>query len=766
MSLIPQLTDAGRGLLISALSGSPLNFTKIKIGNGTAPDSPSAGDFWYDTENEILYEYKETWSTSGRSITVGETAPEEPSENDLWYNTTNNTLYYFGEGWATESANITCSTTPPPEAENGDRWYDTANEILYAFGNKWNEEADVVISCAQDAPESPSAGDYWYDQANTQLKVCAALWGVKEGVNLTIADTAPEAAAEGDYWYDSTNNVLMKHNGTEWAADAQVFTYAGAAPEAPTLGDWWYDTTTDSLKEYALGWQDDDHPFTYGNVAPEVPNQGDWWYDTSLHVYGTGWVPDNTTVFTYGSAAPTTPEAGEWWFDTAASILKVYGMLWLNDTEDNFTYSGTAPARAYDGDLWYDTEAAELKEFSTGWMQNEEKPFTYDPVAPLEPNAGDWWYSTAEDVLYEYTGTQWNQNYSTITCSVSQPATQDALVDLVNPMVTIPIESIERGSNYVSLAGSFNNSEVVAGFNWAETGVFAEDADGNELLYAYCHAGELDEFIPANDCGKTIEVSLTILVMVGDAEEVTATIGEGSVYATKKSLEEHKRDFTNPHGVNAEQIGLGNVENVAPADMAITYTISDKLEEPAPGEKMATFMGKVKRAINNLILHLKAENPHSITPKKIKAAEETHQHSTNDITEGILGASRGGTGCASMSALAEQLGSYFGAPVFGVYSGNGGTKRLISLDFTPSAVFLCNGRGMVGDDVDGVCGGLAVGTYGLRTRSCTSSAHETTWSNTHTALLITTNGFYVNYNSSNKIATNKSGETYRYIAFR
>ena len=73
---------------------------------------------------------------------------------------------------------------------------------------------------------------------------------------------------------------------------------------------------------------------------------------------------------------------------------------------------------------------------------------------------------------------------------------------------------------------------------------------------------------------------------------------------------------------------------------------------------------------------------------------------------------------------------------------------------------------MVGDDVDGVCGGLAVGTYGLRTRSCTSSAHETTWSNTHTALLITTNGFYVNYSSSNKIATNKSGETYRYIAFR
>ena len=54
MSLIPQLTDAGRGLLIAALSGSPLNFSKIKIGNGAAPDEPQSGDYWYDTDNLVL----------------------------------------------------------------------------------------------------------------------------------------------------------------------------------------------------------------------------------------------------------------------------------------------------------------------------------------------------------------------------------------------------------------------------------------------------------------------------------------------------------------------------------------------------------------------------------------------------------------------------------------------------------------------------------------------------------------------------------------
>ncbi|MBR4665240.1 MAG: hypothetical protein IKO93_15345, partial [Lentisphaeria bacterium] len=34
----------------------------------------------------------------------------------------------------------------------------------------------------------------------------------------------------------------------------------------------------------------------------------------------------------------------------------------------------------------------------------------------------------------------------------------------------------------------------------------------------------------------------------------------------------HLEDYTNPHRVTAEQIGLGNVENVAVDDMRPTYT--------------------------------------------------------------------------------------------------------------------------------------------------------------------------------------------------
>lgn len=767
MSLIPQLTDGGRGILIAALSGSPLNFTKLKIGNGAAPEEPESGDYWYDTANRLLFRYSKRWDKSSRHITVGATAPETPADEDLWYDTENAVLNYYGDGWIVSQTTITCSSTTPSDPEAGDYWYDTANEILYTYGNKWNAETDSTISTAAEPPESPQDGYYWYDQANTQLKVYAPLWGKKKGVTLTCADKESASQNDGDYWYDTENAVLKVYSSAKsaWAVSQQAFAYGTAAPEKPSLGAWWYDTNKSTLMEYTLGWTNDTaHTFNYGKTPPATPAIGDWWYDTSLHVYGIGWVADTQKNFTYGSGSSNNPHKGYWWFDSANSSLYEYDALFQRDTGDTFTYSATEPSRAYDDDLWYDTTAGELKVYVTGWQQDAERNYSYSQSPPVSPTAGDWWYDTEQQQLFEYNGAQWTVSTTTITCSTSPPATQDTLTDLVNPLITIEINEITKGTNYVSLTGVFDNSGVTASFNWAETGVFAEDIDGNEVLYAYCHTGEQYETVPANNTGKTVRTTLTVLVIVGDAEDVSASIGEGAIYATKEQLESHKRDFSNPHGVNAEQIGLGNVENVSPSEMTIEYKIAAKLEEPESGDKMWVVLSKVKKAINNLILHLKARNPHGITAAKINAASATHKHATTDITSGILPATRGGTGVASINELASLLGANFKVPVFGSYTGDGSTKRTISLEFTPSAVLVVDSRGrMTVDNV--VYGGLCVGTKGVRTPSSTAVSHDTTWSNSHTALMIGTNCFYANeYNTYCK--TNTLNENYYYIAFR
>lgn len=691
MSLIPQLTDAGKGLLISALSGEKLTFTKVKIGNGSAPDEPKNGDYWYNTDSRILNTYKERWDPSARDIFVGAEVPSNAGENSLWYNPETQKLFYYGAGWKKSNENITCNTSAPEEPVNGNYWYDTANKELFIYGNRWNQLQSVNIYVNANEPDSPSKDDYWY---NTQT------------------------------------SLLKKYNGSEWVSDAQRI--------------------------------------TIDSVSPDIPNVGDWWYDNTLHVFGGGWI-NSSKPFTYDSDQPISNFNGDWWYDVSSNELKEYDELFQEDNSDVFIYSNVPPARAYEGDLWYNSDTEVLSVYTKGWVEDSEKQFTYGRSEPENPNVDDWWYDSEKLQLFEYNGAQWSVNNTMITCSISEPETQDALTDLVNPLMSMDIKEMKRGKNYVSLSVEFDNSNVYSDFKWIETGVFAEDKDGNELLYAYCHVGDQYETIPSKAAGRMVSTLLTLIVTIGDAEQVTAVIGSGALYASKEEFEAHKRDYDNPHGVNKEQVGLGNVENVSPENMTVSFKESEELLDVNSGETMATFMGKVKKAIGNLIKHLKATNPHNISPKSIKAADAKHNHSTNDITEGILSVSRGGTGKGSIKELADALASYFKAPVFGVYTGDGASKREISLEFTPSAVILVDAYGRMTDDklltTNSINrGGLAVGTYGNRATDCTSSTHETSWSNGHTALLIGANCFYVGY--SGNVKTNEKGATYRYIAYR
>ena len=750
MGLIPQLTDAGKAMMVQALTGSTLNFTCVKIGDADAPSTLTSGDYWYDTENMILHQYLDTWVASDTEITISTTAPDASTLGAMWYNPSTGVLYKCSEGWVAQSVTITCSTSAPSSPAEGDYWYDTANEIFYIYSHLWSSLSTVNITCSEDEPESPSEGDYWYSINESLLKICTEAWLENSGINIAVSDTEPEDPSDGDYWYDTANSELKvctisettttedgsdEENATStafWTTAEETITYSSSAPSEAAQGDWWLDSASNVLMIYGTVWETDTaQTFTYGSSAPSNPTAGDWWYDTSLHVYEESWVPDTNQNFTYGSTSPTSASSGDWWYSSSNSTLYEYGNIWATDEGTTFSYASSTPSIAYSGDYWYNTATGTLMEFMSGWFDVTDITMTYSSLPPSSPSAGDWWYSTSDSQLYEYNGTSWTANYASIVCSISAPDSAEGLSDLINPLLTAPITEITQGTNYVQLVTKLSNADLTTGFEWSETGVFAQIDGGEEELYAYCNSGDLYDYIPSNDSGRTLDVTFTLMVMVGDAESVSATISEGTMYASKATLEEHIHDANNPHQVTAEQVGLGNVENVAPADMAITYETAEELEEPTSGETMSTFMGKVKKAIATLITHLKASNPHGITAAKIGAATTDHTHY-----------------------------------VCGTYTGDGTTKRLISVGFTPSAVIVVDDKGRMYDDAGGTCGGVMVGSYGVRCASCTVATHATSWSVSHTAMLIGTNGFYVNYYSSTKIYTNTSNTTYRYIAFK
>lgn len=261
--------------------------------------------------------------------------------------------------------------------------------------------------------------------------------------------------------------------------------------------------------------------------------------------------------------------------------------------------------------------------------------------------------------------------------------TADNAAALKNPVVSLPLTSIEVGNEYVTLSSYFSNSSLNEGFHVTEMGIFAKDPDNTsdatkEILYALGNSSVNDaDYIPAKT-DRIYEVQLDTMVFVGDVENITATVNSSLVYASAGDLNDHIGNKNNPHEVTKAQVGLGSVPNVTTNDQTPTYTEAEGVSNISSGEKLSVAFGKIKKAISALISHLNAkDNPHEVTAAQVGAAAAEHEHSADDITSGILSLTHGGTGVESLAALAssliQPLQNAGGLPkvVVGTYTGTG-----------------------------------------------------------------------------------------------
>lgn len=92
----------------------------------------------------------------------------------------------------------------------------------------------------------------------------------------------------------------------------------------------------------------------------------------------------------------------------------------------------------------------------------------------------------------------------------------------------------------------------------------------------------------------------------------------------------HVANKSNPHGVTASQVGLGNVPNVATNNQTPTYTVPSTLSALVSGEILSTAFGKLSKAVSSLISHLADKNnPHGVTKAQIGLGS-VENVSTND----------------------------------------------------------------------------------------------------------------------------------------
>ena len=230
---------------------------------------------------------------------------------------------------------------------------------------------------------------------------------------------------------------------------------------------------------------------------------------------------------------------------------------------------------------------------------------------------------------------------------------------LANPIITVELSKIVVGTEYVTLTAQFSNSSITSGFHITEAGFFAKDPDDStkEILYALGNEDESSADYVPDKGNRILEMQFDALIFIGDAENVSAAISSSLVYASKEDFDKHTADKNNPHSVTKQQVGLGNVPNLAPSDQVPTFTVATTLANIVSGEKASTLFGKIKLAISKLIDHLNnRSNPHNTTAAQVGAAAKSHTHNAQDINAGTLSVLRGGTGLSSPTNGSVILG--------------------------------------------------------------------------------------------------------------
>lgn len=128
---------------------------------------------------------------------------------------------------------------------------------------------------------------------------------------------------------------------------------------------------------------------------------------------------------------------------------------------------------------------------------------------------------------------------------------------------------------------------------------------------------------------STRKFNIVIKKSVISDKEIESTI-ESNVL---QKLIRHLMDYTNPHRVTKEQVGLENVENLSINDQIPIYEETAELENISSGEKISVAFGKLKRAITSLISHINNfDNPHMLTKNQIELGNVDN---TSDVNKPV-----------------------------------------------------------------------------------------------------------------------------------
>jgi hypothetical protein len=111
------------------------------------------------------------------------------------------------------------------------------------------------------------------------------------------------------------------------------------------------------------------------------------------------------------------------------------------------------------------------------------------------------------------------------------------MTGLVHPVKELPISSIKVTTvGQATVTALLSNEGLQMGFFVREIGIFADDPDEGEILYAYTNAGGYPDYMPGQDGADIIQSLISFVTVIDNAQNVTAQISGDLVFVTRDDL--------------------------------------------------------------------------------------------------------------------------------------------------------------------------------------------------------------------------------------
>lgn len=118
------------------------------------------------------------------------------------------------------------------------------------------------------------------------------------------------------------------------------------------------------------------------------------------------------------------------------------------------------------------------------------------------------------------------------------------LTDLIKPEQNLGIGGREPNGDYCKISATISNVGLEAGYYVRELGVFAQDPDDGEILYAYTTDGAPD-YLPAEGGSTVISQEFSVNIAVSDTDKINVEIDPGALATmgyVQLQINEHNED--------------------------------------------------------------------------------------------------------------------------------------------------------------------------------------------------------------------------------